>query len=168
MLVRQELSVVKTTSCRLTLGRAVGLALMAAEVLLAGCSAVAAPAVSSTGPANYVQPLRPSSSVPALHKSSRIVSASRYSADLAGNCISNEERYNPNRLTAASRSLPMGAIVKVTNVNNGPSVDARINDRGPLCSREESGSFNTRGSRYRSGRPGCGESEDHLAAAFGT
>ena len=127
----EELSVVKTTSCRLTLGRAVGLALMAAEVLLAGCSAVAAPAVSSTGPANYVQPLRPSSSVPALHKSSRIVTASRYSADLAGNCTSNGERYNPNRLTATSRSLPMGSIVKVTNVNNGLSVDARINDRGP-------------------------------------
>jgi rare lipoprotein A len=127
----RELSVVKTTSCKLTLGRAVGLALIAAEVLLAGCSALAAPAVPSTGPANYVQPLRPSSSAPARQKSSGIVTASRYSADLAGNCTSNGERYNPNSLTAASRTLPIGSTVKVTNVDNGNSVNVRINDRGP-------------------------------------
>jgi rare lipoprotein A len=128
---RRELSVVKTTSCKLTLGRAVARAIMVAEVFVAGCSTITAPAVSPIGSANYVQPLRRSSSPPAPHKSSRIVTASRYGADLTGNCTSNGERYNPNSLTAASRSLPMGSTVKVTNVNNGLSVNARINDRGP-------------------------------------
>ena len=126
-----EQSEVKTTACKLKFGRAVARAIVVAEVLLAGCSTITSPAVSPIGSANYVQPVRPSSSAPAPHQSSRIVTASRYSPDLTGNCTSNGERYNPNSLTAASRSLPMGLTVKVTNVNNGLSVDARINDRGP-------------------------------------
>lgn len=121
----------KTRFGKLTLGRAVARAVMVAEVVLAGCSTVTAPAVSSIGPPNYVQPFRPSSSVPAPLKSARVVTASRYSANLAGNCTSNGERYNPNNLTAASRSLPMGSTVKVTNVDTGNSVKVRINDRGP-------------------------------------
>jgi rare lipoprotein A len=60
-----------------------------------------------------------------------VVSASRYDPRLAGNCTSNGESYDPKSLTAASRSLPLGSIVKVTNVNNGRSVNVRINDRGP-------------------------------------
>jgi rare lipoprotein A len=41
------------------------------------------------------------------------------------------ERFNTNGLTAAHRSLPLGAEVKVTNLENGRSVIVRINDRGP-------------------------------------
>ncbi len=60
-----------------------------------------------------------------------MVTASRYSPKLAGNCTSNGESYNPQSLTAASRTLPIGSTVKVTNVNNGRSANVRINDRGP-------------------------------------
>jgi rare lipoprotein A len=42
------------------------------------------------------------------------------------------ERMNPAAMTAAHRSLPFGAKVKVTNKNNGKSVVVRINDRGPF------------------------------------
>jgi rare lipoprotein A len=42
------------------------------------------------------------------------------------------ERFNPNLLTAAHRSLPFGTRVRVTNNNNGRSVVVRINDRGPF------------------------------------
>ena len=35
------------------------------------------------------------------------------------------------KLTAAHRSLPFGARVKVTNLSNQRSVIVRINDRGP-------------------------------------
>jgi rare lipoprotein A len=130
-LVGRDPNVVRTKSGKVTLRRALARAMMVAEVLLAGCSTITAPAVSSTGAANYVQPLRPSRSAPAAHKSSAIVTASRYSADLAGHCTSNGERYSPNSLTAASRSLPMGSTVKLTNVDTGNSVNVRINDRGP-------------------------------------
>lgn len=41
------------------------------------------------------------------------------------------ERFDPNKMTAAHRDLPMGTIVRVTNKRNGKSVELRINDRGP-------------------------------------
>ena len=40
-------------------------------------------------------------------------------------------RFNPNAYTAAHKSLPFGTHVRVTNHNNGQSVDVIINDRGP-------------------------------------
>jgi rare lipoprotein A len=42
------------------------------------------------------------------------------------------ERMNDHKLTAAHRHLPFGTIVRVTNEQNGKSVDVRINDRGPF------------------------------------
>ncbi|MBB2913135.1 rare lipoprotein A [Streptosporangium becharense] len=41
------------------------------------------------------------------------------------------ERFNPNAMTAAHKSLPMGTKVRVTNSGTGESVTVRINDRGP-------------------------------------
>lgn len=41
------------------------------------------------------------------------------------------ERFNPNALTAAHKTLPLGSMVKVTNPANGKTVTVRINDRGP-------------------------------------
>jgi len=41
------------------------------------------------------------------------------------------ERFDPTKLTAAHRDLPMGTIVRVTNKRNGKQVTVRINDRGP-------------------------------------
>ena len=43
----------------------------------------------------------------------------------------NGEHMNPNAMTAAHKSLPMGSIVTVHNKSNGRSVTVRINDRGP-------------------------------------
>lgn len=42
------------------------------------------------------------------------------------------ERANPNKMTAAHRTLPFGTRVRVTNFRNGRSVVVRINDRGPF------------------------------------
>jgi rare lipoprotein A len=42
------------------------------------------------------------------------------------------ERMDPNRLTAAHRTLPFGTRVRVTNLDNGRRVVVRINDRGPF------------------------------------
>lgn len=39
------------------------------------------------------------------------------------------ERFNPDALTAAHRSLPFGSRVRVVNRTNGKSVTVRINDR---------------------------------------
>jgi rare lipoprotein A len=45
---------------------------------------------------------------------------------------SSGERFAPERLTAAHRTLPFGTMVRVTNMHNGRSVVVRINDRGPF------------------------------------
>jgi hypothetical protein len=42
------------------------------------------------------------------------------------------ERFNPNDLTAAHKTLPFNTMVRVTNTSNGQAVDVRINDRGPF------------------------------------
>src|SRR4051812_27772923 len=39
--------------------------------------------------------------------------------------------FDPNRLTAAHRTLPFGTRLRVVNQVNGRSVVVRINDRGP-------------------------------------
>lgn len=39
-----------------------------------------------------------------------------------------------NGLTAAHRTLPLGTILKVTNPQNGRSVQVKVNDRGPFVS----------------------------------
>jgi rare lipoprotein A len=40
--------------------------------------------------------------------------------------------YDQNAMTAAHRELPMGSIVRVTNLANNKSVLVRITDRGPF------------------------------------
>ncbi|WP_308169909.1 septal ring lytic transglycosylase RlpA family protein [Acrocarpospora catenulata] len=42
------------------------------------------------------------------------------------------ERFDPNALTAAHRTLPMHSKVRVSNPQTGQSVVVRINDRGPF------------------------------------
>jgi rare lipoprotein A len=58
--------------------------------------------------------------------------ASYYGHELAGNRTASGERFNPNGLTAAHRTLPLGTKLRVTNVANGRSVIVRVNDRGPF------------------------------------
>jgi rare lipoprotein A len=57
--------------------------------------------------------------------------ASWYGYDGSSSSTASGERYNPEGLTAAHRSLPLGTKVRVTNTSNGRSVVVRINDRGP-------------------------------------
>ncbi|WP_240530068.1 septal ring lytic transglycosylase RlpA family protein [Novosphingobium sp. PC22D] len=58
--------------------------------------------------------------------------ASFYGNELAGNRTASGEIFDPKRLTAAHRTLPLGSRVRVTNARNGKSVIVRINDRGPF------------------------------------
>ena len=57
--------------------------------------------------------------------------ASVYSEHLNGEKTASGERYNSAGLTAAHRTLPLGAEIRVTNLDNGRSVQVRVNDRGP-------------------------------------
>ncbi|BBD58664.1 rare lipoprotein A [Nostoc sp. HK-01] len=57
--------------------------------------------------------------------------ASFYGYDGSGSMTASGQRFNPEAMTAAHRSLPFGTKVRVTNTSNGRSVIVRINDRGP-------------------------------------
>jgi rare lipoprotein A len=49
-----------------------------------------------------------------------------------GGMTASGERFSPEKLTAAHRTLPFGTMVRVTNLRNGRTVVVRINDRGPF------------------------------------
>lgn len=57
--------------------------------------------------------------------------ASWYGPGFYGNLTANGETYRPGTFTVAHRSLPFGTRVRITNLNNGRSAIARVNDRGP-------------------------------------
>lgn len=59
------------------------------------------------------------------------VKASYYGVGFHGRRTASGETFDKNALTAAHRTLPFGAKLKVTNTANGESVVVRINDRGP-------------------------------------
>ncbi len=59
--------------------------------------------------------------------------ASWYGPGFHGRTTANGETYNQNELTAAHRTLPFNTVVRVINLDNGKSVNVRINDRGPYA-----------------------------------
>ena len=58
--------------------------------------------------------------------------ASWYGNALQGLPTASGEAYDMNALTCAHRSLPLGALVRVTNLRNHRSLVVRVNDRGPF------------------------------------
>lgn len=57
--------------------------------------------------------------------------ASWYGSDFHNKRTANGEKYDMRAITAAHRTLPLPSIVRVTNLENGKSIIARVNDRGP-------------------------------------
>ena len=58
--------------------------------------------------------------------------ASYYGAKFDGRRTASGERYDPRKLTAAHKSLPLGTRIRVTRTSggvDGPSVEVRVNDR---------------------------------------
>ncbi len=58
--------------------------------------------------------------------------ASWYGPGFHGRKTANGETYDMYARTAAHKLLPLGTVVEVTNLENGRTVRARINDRGPF------------------------------------
>jgi rare lipoprotein A len=57
--------------------------------------------------------------------------ASWYGEQFHGRQAANGELFDMNSLTAAHRTIPLGSVVRVVNLENGKVVHVRINDRGP-------------------------------------
>jgi rare lipoprotein A len=58
--------------------------------------------------------------------------ASWYGAQFNGRPTATGERFDMTAMTAAHKTLPLPALVEVTNQANGRAVIVRINDRGPF------------------------------------
>ena len=58
--------------------------------------------------------------------------ASWYGPPYANRMGADGSIYDQNAMTAAHRTLPMGSIVRVTNLTNDQAVFVRITDRGPF------------------------------------
>jgi rare lipoprotein A len=59
--------------------------------------------------------------------------ASWYGREFHGRKTSSGEIYDMYAMTAAHKTLPLGTYVRVRNLNNGKTLDVRINDRGPFA-----------------------------------
>ena len=70
--------------------------------------------------------------VPPLAHDTEVVEASYYGDEFAGRPTASGEIFDPELLTAAHKTLPLGTIVQVTEALSGKSVTVRINDRGPF------------------------------------
>jgi rare lipoprotein A len=62
----------------------------------------------------------------------QVGTASWYGEDFEGKPTASGEPFNMYDLTAAHPSLPLGTLVRVTNLRNRRAVVVRINDRGPI------------------------------------
>ncbi|MGB0683259.1 MAG: septal ring lytic transglycosylase RlpA family protein [Magnetovibrionaceae bacterium] len=58
--------------------------------------------------------------------------ASWYGPNFHGKKTANGEIFDMNAVSAAHKTLPMPSVVRVTNLENGRSITARLNDRGPF------------------------------------
>ncbi len=58
--------------------------------------------------------------------------ASWYGEDFQGQQTASGEDFDMNQLTCAHRSLPLGSLIRVTNLRNHKTVVVRVNDRGPM------------------------------------
>ena len=90
-------------------------------------------------PAGQPAPSPPSGPPPAVERRPAVPGeyveegvASWYGVPFHGRRTSNGETYDMHEMTAAHRTLPFGAIVRVTNLRNGKQTEVRINDRGPF------------------------------------
>lgn len=59
--------------------------------------------------------------------------ASWYGPGFHGKATASGEIYNQNDMTAAHQTLPLGAKVMVTNMENGRTAEVLVNDRGPFA-----------------------------------
>lgn len=65
-------------------------------------------------------------------KSFQVGPASWYGEKYDGRATASGEPFDMYGLTAAHATLPLGTLVRVTNLSNGKTVVVRVNDRGPF------------------------------------
>lgn len=103
--------------------------------VLAGCSTRAARPMPSARPETSTsvsrpRPGEPPGKAPRTYLGEGL--ASYYGPGLHGRRTASGERFDQNALTAAHRTVQFGTCLRVMNMENGKSVEVRVNDRGPF------------------------------------
>lgn len=70
--------------------------------------------------------------LPSAADADQQVRAAWYGNELRGHRTASGEMFNPDGLTAAHKTLPLGTCLVVGNPKTGKSVSVRVNDRGPF------------------------------------
>jgi len=76
--------------------------------------------------------IKPSSGSYGQEGSSQVGIASWYGLEEHNNKAASGETFSKYAFTAAHKTLPLGTVVRVTNLENGRDVIVKINDRGPF------------------------------------
>jgi rare lipoprotein A len=110
---------------------AVGLLLyVACGALIANATPLNQSSAATTSPPQFAQAPAPASPAPpAVTPDASTGKAAYYGKKFQGRKTASGERFDMNKLTAASNDHPFGTMIKVTNVANGKSVEVRVNDR---------------------------------------
>jgi rare lipoprotein A len=108
------------------------LAVVAATALF--CAHALAQSTGAPAAAPAAQPATPAAPAPAPAAPAAGTEQGKlawYGSKFAGRKTASGQRYDPNALTMAHKTLPFGTRVKVTNLANKRSVELVVNDRGP-------------------------------------
>ena len=100
-------------------------ALLLATASLSQAQSAAAPTAGASAPASASAPAKATSAESSESK------VAYYGRKFAGRKTASGERFDPNAMTMAHKTLPFGTRVRVTNLKNNKSVVVRVNDRGP-------------------------------------
>jgi rare lipoprotein A len=103
-----------------------------AGVALAGVLSIAGTQTALPAATNTTQPTTGPQPAKDTHHWYEIGKASWYGKYFQGHETASGEQYDMNGLTCAHRSLPLGSLIRVTNLRNHKSVVVRVNDRGPV------------------------------------
>ncbi|MFP5228241.1 MAG: septal ring lytic transglycosylase RlpA family protein [Acidobacteriota bacterium] len=82
----------------------------------------------AASPAEHFNP----KTVVSHHRWYQLGVASWYGKFFEGRTTASGEPFDPSQLTCAHRTLPLGSVLRVTNLRNHKSVVVTVNDRGPV------------------------------------
>lgn len=97
----------------------------------AAVSAVSAVTTAIAEPVQRIRSAAATTTARVTGQPHRTGAASYYADKFHGRKTASGETFDNGELTMAHRTLPLGTLVKVTNLANNTSVVVRVNDRGP-------------------------------------
>jgi rare lipoprotein A len=111
--------------------RAVVLLAVNAAVILSSCAGSAPfPVPSAPQPPAPVSAPTPTAAPVQVFRESG--TAAWYGSDMHGRKAADGSTFDREGLSAAHRILPLGTVIRVTNLDNYRTIDVRVSDRGPF------------------------------------